>query len=284
VNQANRRFKMSVVKVNPTSPGRRGLVKVNDSSLFKGAPYSPLLEKKSRNGGRNNSGKITTRHQGGGHKQHYRLVDFKRDKDGIIGVVERLEYDPNRSANIALIKYLDGERRYIIASKGLVIGDNIQNGSSAPIKAGNSLMLRNIPVGSNVHCIELKPGKGAQLARSAGTSVQLVAREGSYATIRLRSGEMRKIHIDCKATIGEVGNPEHSLKKLGKAGAKRWVGIRPTVRGVVMNPVDHPHGGGEGRTSGGRHPCSPWGLPTKGYKTRSNKRTDSMIVRRRNSR
>ncbi len=273
---------MAIVKLKPTSPGRRFVVKVVNPDLHKGAPHAPLLEKKSKQGGRNNAGRITTRHQGGGHKQHYRVIDFKRNKDGIIGTVERLEYDPNRTSHIALIKYTDGERRYIIAPRGLAAGDEIVSGSAAPIKPGNCLPLRNIPVGSTVHCIELKVGKGAQLARSAGAAVQLVAREGGYATLRLRSGEMRKVHAECRATIGEVGNSEHNLRKLGKAGAKRWLGVRPTVRGVVMNPVDHPHGGGEGRTSGGRHPCTPWGVPTKGYKTRNNKRTDGMIVRRRN--
>ena len=273
---------MALVKTKPTSPARRHLVKVVNSELHKGAPYAPLLEKKSKSGGRNNTGRITTRHIGGGHKQHYRIVDFKRNKDGIPAKVERLEYDPNRSAYIALVLYADGERRYIIAPQGLSAGDEIMSGSGAPIKAGNTLPLRNIPVGSLVHCIEMKVNKGAQLARSAGASVQLVAREGAHATLRLRSGEMRKVLIDCRATLGSVSNPEHSLRKLGKAGATRWRGVRPTVRGVAMNPVDHPHGGGEGRTSGGRHPVSPWGTPTKGYKTRSNKRTDSMIVRRRN--
>jgi len=275
---------MAIVKSKPTSPGRRFVVKVVNDELHKGAPHAPLVEKQSRNGGRNNAGRITTRHVGGGHKQHYRVIDFKRDKDGIPAVVERLEYDPNRTANIALLKYADGERRYIIAPKGVSAGDPILSGSNAPIKSGNTLPLRNMPVGSQIHCIELKPGKGAQIARSAGASVQLVAREGSYVTVRLRSGEMRKIHVDCRATVGEVGNSEHSLRSLGKAGAKRWRGVRPTVRGVAMNPVDHPHGGGEGRTSGGRHPVSPWGMPTKGKKTRSNKRTDNMIVRRRNNR
>jgi large subunit ribosomal protein L2 len=272
---------MPVVKLKPTSPGRRFVVKVVNPDLHKGEPYAPLLEKKSKNGGRNNQGRITTRHQGGGHKQHYRVIDFKRNKDGIPGIVERLEYDPNRTAHIALVKYLDGERRYIIAPKGVQAGAELLSGAEAPIKAGNCLMLRNIPVGSTVHCVELKPGKGAQLARSAGASVQLVAREGRHATIRLRSGEMRKVLAECKATIGEVSNSEHSLRKLGKAGASRWRGVRPTVRGVVMNPVDHPHGGGEGRTSGGRHPVTPWGVPTKGHKTRKNKRTDGMILRRR---
>ncbi|MEN8168613.1 MAG: 50S ribosomal protein L2 [Pseudomonadota bacterium] len=272
---------MPLVKLKPTSPGRRFVVRVVNPELHKGAPHAPLLEKKSKSGGRNNNGRITTRHIGGGHKQHYRVIDFKRNKDGIPGVVERLEYDPNRTANIALVLFADGERRYIIAPKGVSAGDSLMSGSGAPIKAGSCLQLRDIPVGTTVHCIELKPGKGAQIARSAGTSAQLLAREGSHATLRLRSGEVRKVLADCKATIGEVSNSEHSLRKLGKAGASRWRGVRPTVRGVVMNPVDHPHGGGEGRTSGGRHPVSPWGVPTKGYKTRSNKRTDGMIVRRR---
>lgn len=272
---------MAIVKLKPTSPGRRFVVKVVNPDLHKGAPHAPLLDKKTSKGGRNNSGRITMRHQGGGHKQHYRIVDFKRDKDGIAGVVERLEYDPNRTANIALIKYADGERRYIIAPRGVAAGDELMSGAQSPIKPGNCMALRDIPVGSTVHCIELKAGKGAQLARSAGASVQLVAREGAYATLRLRSGEMRKVRAECRATIGEVGNSEHSLKKFGKAGAKRWIGIRPTVRGTAMNPVDHPHGGGEGRNFG-KHPTTPWGVPTKGYKTRNNKRTDKMIVRRRN--
>lgn len=272
---------MAIVKQNPTSAGRRFVVKVMTPGLHKGEPYAPLLEKKSKNSGRNNQGRVTARHQGGGHKQHYRVIDFKRNKDGIPARVERIEYDPNRSAHIALMLYADGERRYIVAPKGVQAGDSLQSGVDAPIKAGNCLPLRNIPVGTTVHCIEIKPGKGAQLARSAGAAVQLVAREGGYATLRLRSGELRKIQVDCKATVGEVGNEEHSLRSLGKAGASRWRGIRPTVRGVAMNPVDHPHGGGEGRTSGGRHPVSPWGKPTKGAKTRHNKRTDGMIVRRR---
>ncbi len=272
---------MPIVKTKPTSPGRRFVVKVVTPDLHKGRPHAPLVEKQTRNGGRNNMGRITTRHQGGGHKQHYRLVDFKRDKDNIPAKVERLEYDPNRSAHIALLLYADGERRYIIAPRDVSAGATLISGPAAPIKAGNALPLRNIPVGSQVHCVELRPGKGAQLARSAGASMQLIAREGNYATLRMRSGEIRKVHADCKATIGSVGNEEHNLRSLGKAGAKRWRGIRPTVRGVAMNPVDHPHGGGEGRTSGGRHPVSPWGVPTKGYKTRSNKRTDRLIVRRR---
>jgi large subunit ribosomal protein L2 len=272
---------MAILKRKPTSPGRRHVVSVVTEGLHKGAPHKPLLEKQSKSGGRNNNGRITTRHIGGGHKQHYRLIDFKRVKDGIPAEVERIEYDPNRTAHIALLKYADGERRYIIAPRGVKAGDQLMSGDSAPIKAGNCLPLRNIPVGSVVHCIELKPGKGAQMARSAGAAVQLVAREGRHATLRLRSGEMRKVLTECRATVGEVSNSEHSLRKLGKAGAARWRGVRPTVRGVAMNPVDHPHGGGEGRTSGGRHPVSPWGTPTKGYKTRKNKRTDKLIVRRR---
>ena len=272
---------MPLVKRKPTSAGRRFVVSVVNPDLHKGKPHAPLLEKKSKSGGRNNAGRITTRHVGGGHKQHYRVIDFKRNKDGIPAKVERLEYDPNRSANIALVCYADGERAYIIAPKGLNAGDSIENGEQAAIKVGNTLPLRNIPVGSVIHCIEMKPGKGAQIARSAGTSVQLVAREGQYVTLRLRSGEMRKVLSECRATLGQVSNQEHNLRSLGKAGASRWRGVRPTVRGVAMNPVDHPHGGGEGRTSGGRHPISPWGTPTKGYKTRSNKRTDKMIVRRR---
>jgi large subunit ribosomal protein L2 len=272
---------MAIVKSKPTSAGRRFVVSVVTDGLHKGEPYGPLLEKKTRSGGRNNQGRITTRHVGGGHKQHYRVIDFKRDKDGIPGRVERLEYDPNRSAHIALVLYADGERRYMIAPKGVAAGDPVISGSNAPIRPGNCLPLRNIPVGTVVHCIEMKPGKGAQMARSAGAAVQLVAREGQHATLRLRSGEMRKVPADCRATVGEVSNSEHSLRKFGKAGAKRWMGIRPTVRGTAMNPVDHPHGGGEGRNFG-RHPVTPWGVPTKGYKTRKNKRTDSMIVRRRN--
>jgi large subunit ribosomal protein L2 len=275
---------MALVKVKPTSAGRRGLVKVVNPSLHKGRPFDALTEQKTSTAGRNNHGHITTRHKGGGHKQHYRVVDFKRNKDGIVAKVERLEYDPNRSANIALLLYADGERRYIIATKGMVVGQEVISGSEAPIKAGNALPIRNIPVGTTIHCIELQPGKGAQLARSAGTSVQLLAREGSYAQVRLRSGEIRRIHVECRATVGEVGNEENNLRKIGKAGANRWRGIRPTVRGTAMNPVDHPHGGGEGRTGEGRVPVNPWGQPTKGYRTRSNKRTDSMIVQRRRKR
>lgn len=272
---------MALIKVKPTSPGRRGVVKVVNPILYKGRPLSSLVVKKKKHAGRNHNGHITVRHQGGGHKQAYRLIDFLRNKDGIPAKVERLEYDPNRSANIALLCYADGERRYIIANKGMVAGQQIISGSEAPIKFGNALPIRNIPVGTTICCIEMHPGKGAQLARSAGASAQLLAREGQYAQVRLRSGEVRKIHIECKATIGEVGNEENNLRKFGKAGAMRWRGIRPTVRGVVMNPIDHPHGGGEGRTGEGRVPVSPWGQPTKGYRTRKNKRTNSMIVQRR---
>jgi large subunit ribosomal protein L2 len=272
---------MALVKSKPTSPGKRFQVRVVNKELSKEGPYEPLVESLSKSGGRNNKGRITTRHVGGGHKRRYRVIDFKRNKDGIPAVVERIEYDPNRTAHIALLKYADGERRYILAPKGVAVGAPLMSGRESPIKPGNCLPLANVPVGSTVHAIELKPGRGAQVARSAGAGVQLVAREGMYATLRLRSGEMRRVQTDCRATIGEVGNGEHALRKLGKAGATRWRGVRPTVRGVAMNPVDHPHGGGEGRTSGGRHPVSPWGTPTKGYKTRSNKRTDNMIVRRR---
>ncbi|QDX82578.1 50S ribosomal protein L2 [Denitratisoma sp. DHT3] len=272
---------MALVKVKPTSPGRRAVVKVVNPNLHKGQPYAALVEAKGNAAGRNVHGRITTRHKGGGHKQNYRVIDFRRTKDGIPGKVERLEYDPNRSANIALILYADGERRYIVATKGMVVGQEIMSGSEAPIKSGNALPIRNIPVGTTIHCVEMTPGKGAQLARSAGASVQLLAREGMYAQLRLRSGEIRRVHVECRATVGEVGNEEHSLRKIGKAGANRWRGIRPTVRGVAMNPIDHPHGGGEGRTGEGRVPVSPWGQPTKGYRTRSNKRTDNMIVQRR---
>jgi large subunit ribosomal protein L2 len=275
---------MALIKSKPTSAGSRFVVRVKTEGLHKGKPFAGLTEKKSKNSGRNNQGRVTTRHKGGGHKQHYRIVDFKRDKLDIAAKVERIEYDPNRTAHIALLLYKDGERRYIIAPKGIQVGQEVLSSEFAPIKTGNCLPLRNIPVGSQIHCVELKPGKGAQLARSAGASVQLIAKEGAYATIRLRSSEMRKVLIECKAVMGEVSNSEHNLASLGKAGAKRWRGVRPTVRGVAMNPVDHPHGGGEGRTSGGRHPVSPWGTPTKGYKTRNNKRTDDLIVRGRKHR
>lgn len=272
---------MALVKVKPTSAGRRSVVKVVNPDLHKGRPIASLVEKKANKAGRNNHGHITTRHKGGGHKKHYRFVDFRRNKDGVPAKVERLEHDPNRSANLALLCYADGERRYIVAPKGVGVGSQLMSGSDASIKPGNAMPLRNIPVGTTVHCVEMTPGKGAQLARSAGTSVQLLAREGSYAQLRLRSGEIRRVHVECRATIGEVGNEEHNLRSIGKAGANRWRGIRPTVRGVAMNPIDHPHGGGEGKTAAGRDPCSPWGTPAKGYRTRRNKRTANMIVQRR---
>lgn len=270
---------MAIVKLSPTSPGQRFAIKVVNKDLHKGAPHPALVVKKSKTGGRNNQGRITCRHIGGGHRQKYRLIDFKRDKDGVPAKVERIEYDPNRSAHIALLLYSDGERRYMIAPRGLKIGDEVISGNDVAIKVGNCLPLNNIPVGSVLHCIEMQPGGGAKLARSAGSSVQLIAREGIYATLRLRSGEMRKVLADCRAVVGEVSNAEHNLRSYGKAGATRHRGVRPTVRGTAMNPIDHPHGGGEGRTKGGRHPVSPWGVPTKGYKTRNNKRTNKYIIR-----
>jgi len=272
---------MAVIKMKPTTPGQRGMVKISRGHLHKGEGYAPLLEPQHQKSGRNNNGHITTRHKGGGHRHHYRVVDFRRNKDGIAAKVERIEYDPNRTAHLALVVYADGERRYIIAPRGVEVGQTLMSGSEAPIRAGNTLPVRNIPVGSTIHCIELQPGGGAQLARSAGTSATLLAREGTYAQVRMRSGEVRKIHIECRATIGEVANEEHSLRQIGKAGVKRHMGIRPTVRGVVMNPVDHPHGGGEGKTGEGRHPVDPWGNLTKGYRTRNNKRTQTFIVSRR---
>ena len=271
----------TVIKRKPTSPGRRFVVSVVDNDLHKGKPFAALTESKNRINGRNNRGKITVRHRGGGHKQRYRIIDFKRNKDDIESTVERIEYDPNRSAHLALLKYADGERRYIIAPSKIKVGDPILSADQTEMKFGNCMKLINIPLGTTIHCVEMKPGKGAQIARSAGTSARLVAKEGIYATLRLQSGEMRKILSDCRATLGTVSNQENNLRSLGKAGAKRWRGVRPTVRGVAMNPVDHPHGGGEGRTSGGRHPSTPWGIPTKGYKTRKNQRTDDLIVRRR---
>jgi large subunit ribosomal protein L2 len=273
---------MALIKLKPTSPGTRFVVKVDRSHLHKGEPYAGLVTHQNRTGARNNFGRITTRHIGGGSRQKYRIIDFKRDKDGIAATVERLEYDPNRTAYLALLLYKDGERRYILAPKGVQPGEEIRSGADSPIKAGNSMQLRHIPVGSTIHNIELKPGKGGQLVRSAGSSAQYTAREGIYASIRLKSGETRKVHVDCRATIGEVGNDEHNLRSYGKAGAIRWLGVRPTVRGGAMNPVDHPHGGGEGKAGQGNpHPVSPWGWQTKGKKTRHNKRTDSMIVQRR---
>lgn len=272
---------MPLIKSKPTSPGKRGELRVVHHHLHKGKPHAALVEKLNKSGGRNNQGRITVRHIGGGVRTQYRLIDFKRNKDKIEARVERIEYDPNRTALIALLVYSDGERRYIIAPNGLEKGQTVVSGDDSPIVTGNCLPLKNIPLGTTVHCIELKPGKGAQLLRSAGCSGQIVAKEGAYVTVKLRSGEMRKILAACRAVIGEVSNSENNLRSLGKAGAKRWRGVRPTVRGVAMNPVDHPHGGGEGRTSGGRHPVTPWGVPTKGYKTRNNKRTDRFIVRRR---
>ena len=272
---------MAVIQIKPTSPGRRGMVKVTRDHLHKGDAYAPLLEPQFQKAGRNNNGHITTRHKGGGHKHHYRVVDFKRNKDGIPANVERIEYDPNRTAHIALVCYADGERRYIIAPRGLEVGATILSGAEAPIRVGSTMPIRNIPVGSTIHCIELKIGAGAQLARSAGASATLGARGGACARVRMRSGEVRRIHIECRATIGEVSNEEHSLRQLGKAGVKRWMGLRPTVRGMVMNTDDHTLGGGEGRVKGGRHPVDPWGNLTKGYRTRNNKRTQNMIVSRR---
>ncbi|XBC39174.1 MAG: 50S ribosomal protein L2 [Buchnera aphidicola (Nurudea shiraii)] len=271
---------MAIVKCKPTSPGRRHVIKSVNFNLHKGNPYFPLVKKKNKSGGRNNNGRITTRHIGGGHKKSYRVIDFKRNKDNISAVVERLEYDPNRSANIALILYQDGERRYILAPKGLKVGSKVISGVSPDIKIGNVLPMKNIPIGTMIHNVEMKPGKGAQIARSAGACIQLVSKEDKYVIVRLRSGEIRKLESKCKATIGEVGNEEHMLTVLGKAGASRWSGIRPTVRGTAMNPVDHPHGGGEGKNFG-KHPVSPWGLQTKGKKTRRNKRTDRFIIKNR---
>ena len=275
---------MALKPLNPTSPGQRFAVRVVTPELHKGKPHRSLTRPRPGSGGRNNAGRITTRHRGGGHKRHYRVVDFRRNKDGIAARVERLEYDPNRSAHLALLVYADGERRYILAPIGVKQGQQLMSGPEAPIRTGNCLPLSRIPLGTQIHNIEMKPGKGGQLARAAGTSAQLLAREGPHATLRMRSGEMRKVPTACRATIGEVGNEQHGLRKDGKAGVKRWRGIRPTVRGVAMNPVDHPHGGGEGRSSGGRHPVSPWGVPTKGFRTRRRKGVERMIVRRRNSR
>jgi large subunit ribosomal protein L2 len=273
---------MALIKLKPTSPGTRFQLRISKSHLHKGGPYEPLTTTQSKTGARNHFGRITTRHIGGGSRQKYRLIDFRRDKDGIAAKVERVEYDPNRTAHIALLLYADGERRYILAPKGVKQGDELRSGGESPIKPGNAMALRHIPVGSTVHNIELKPGRGGQLARSAGGSAQYTSREGIHAYIRLKSGETRKVHIDCRATLGELSNDEHNLRVYGKAGAKRWLGIRPTVRGLAMNPVDHPHGGGEGKSGQGNpHPVSPWGWQTKGKKTRRNKRTSNMIVQRR---
>lgn len=272
---------MAIKKYKPTSPGRRGMSSQDFSTITKGQPEKKLLEKKSKSGGRNNRGRTTSRFRGGGHKQRYRTIDFKRTKTGVPARVAAIEYDPNRSARIALLHYLDGDKSYILAPAKLKVGDEIVSANSADIKAGNSLPLRYIPTGTDIHCVELKIGGGGQLGRAAGTRVVLMAKEGKWATLRLPSGEMRKVHIDCRATIGQLGNSDHSNVDWGKAGRMRWRGRRPHNRGVSMNPVDHPMGGGEGRSSGGRHPCTPWGAPTKGYRTRHNKRTDQFIVRRR---
>jgi large subunit ribosomal protein L2 len=273
---------MALIKLKPTSPGTRFQVRISRKQLHKGGPFEPLTVAQNRTGARNHFGRITTRHIGGGSRQRYRLIDFRRDKDGVKGAVERIEYDPNRTAHIALVLYADGERRYILAPKGVKEGDEIRSGSEAPIKSGNAMALRHIPIGSLVHNIELKPGRGGQLARSAGGSAQYTSREGIHAYLRLKSGETRKVHIDCRATLGELANDEHNLRQYGKAGAIRWRGVRPTVRGLAMNPVDHPHGGGEGKSGQGNpHPVSPWGWNTKGKKTRRNKRTSNMIVQRR---
>lgn len=272
---------MGIRKYKPTSPARRGMSVSTFEELSTRSPERSLLEPLRRRGGRNNAGRVSTRHQGGGHKKRYRLIDFKRDKFNIPGRVDSIEYDPNRTSRISLVIYPDGDKRYIITPEGLKVGDTIVSADTADIRPGNTLSLKVIPVGTEVHCVELKPGKGAQLARSAGTSVQLAGRDAGYAQIKLRSGEIRRVREECLATIGVVGNAEHFNIEIGKAGRKRWRGIRPTVRGVAMNPIDHPHGGGEGKTSGGRHPVSPWGTPTKGYRTRNNKRTDKYRIRRR---
>ncbi len=272
---------MALKKHNPTSPGARQLVTVDRSGLWKGKPEKSLTEGKHRSGGRNSNGRITSFNRGGGHKQRYRVIDWKRNKFGVTGTVERLEYDPNRTAFIALVNYEDGEKRYILAPQRLQPGDKIVSGENADIKPGNALPLKNMPVGTIVHNIEMRVGKGGQIARSAGTYAQLVGRDQGYAQVKLSSGELRIVRQECIATVGAVSNPDHMNTNKGKAGRNRWLGRRPNVRGVVMNPVDHPHGGGEGRSSGGRHPCTPWGKPTKGYKTRKNKSTDKYIIRKR---
>lgn len=272
---------MSIKKYKPTSPGRRGMSGFGFEEITTSKPEKSLLVPLKKSGGRNNNGRITVRHRGGGHKRQYRIIDFKRNKFDIPAKVLTIEYDPNRNARISLVQYIDGEKRYIITPEGLKVGDNIVSSSEAEIRIGNTMPLKNIPVGSILHCVELKPKKGAQLARSAGASVQLMGKDKDYVQLKLRSGEIRLVRAECLATIGTVSNSEFMNMKKGKAGRNRWMGVRPTVRGVVMNPVDHPHGGGEGRTSGGRHPVSPWGVPTKGFRTRKNKATDKYIVRRR---
>jgi large subunit ribosomal protein L2 len=274
---------MALKQFKPTTPGRRGLVLVKREGLWAGKPEKALTEGLRKKGGRNNTGHITARRRGGGHKRRYRLIDFKRNKFDVVGTVERLEYDPNRTAFIALINYEDGERQYIIAPQRLAIGDMVVSGEQVDIKPGNAMPMKNIPVGTIIHNVEMKPGKGAQMARSAGTYVQLIGKDQGYVQLRLSSGELRMVRGECMATVGAVSNPDQQNIKLGKAGRNRWLGKRPSVRGVAMNPIDHPHGGGEGRTSGGRHPVTPWGKPTKGKRTRSNKKTDRLIMRRRHS-
>ena len=272
---------MAIRTYKPTSPGRRFQTVSTFEEITRTTPERSLLRPLKKTGGRNNLGRVTSRHRGGGHKRRYRVIDFKREKDGVPGRVESIEYDPNRSARVALLHYADGEKRYILAPVGLQAGDTVMSGPGADIRPGNAMALQDMPLGLTIHNIELYPGRGGQLARSAGASAQLMAREGAYAQLRLASGEMRLVRTVCRATVGQVGNVDHENISIGKAGRSRWLGRRPRVRGVAMNPVDHPHGGGEGRTSGGRHPCTPWGVPTKGYKTRRNKRTTKYIVRRR---
>ncbi len=272
---------MGLKQYRPTTPGQRGLVLIDRAGLWKGKPEKSLTEGLQRPGGRNNLGRVTARHRGGGHKRRYRIVDFKRLKTGVPAVVERLEFDPNRTAFIALIRYDDGELAYILAPQRLAVGDSVVAGPGADIKPGNALPLQNIPVGTIIHNVEMKRGKGGQIARSAGTYAQLIGKDQGYAQLRLSSGELRMVRAECMATIGAVSNPDQQNVKIGKAGRTRWLGWRPTVRGVAMNPIDHPHGGGEGKTSGGRHPVTPWGKPTKGKRTRNNKRTDRLIMRRR---
>ncbi|MDG2319653.1 MAG: 50S ribosomal protein L2 [Rhodospirillaceae bacterium] len=272
---------MALKKYKPVTNGMRGLVLVDRSDLHKGGPVKALTEGLTKSGGRNNHGRMTMRHIGGGHKRRYRKIDFKRRKFDVSATVERIEYDPNRTAFIALIKYDDGDLSYIVAPQRLQLGDKVIASEVADIKPGNAMPLKNVPVGTIIHNIEIKPGKGAQIARSAGCYAQLIGKDGGYAQVRLSSGELRLVRGECMCSVGAVSNPDNKNQKLGKAGRKRWMGVRPTVRGVVMNPVDHPHGGGEGKTSGGRHPVTPWGKPTKGKKTRSNKRTDGLIMRSR---
>jgi large subunit ribosomal protein L2 len=272
---------MALKQFKPTTPGQRGLVLIDRSGLWKGKPEKALTEGLRGHGGRNNTGRITARRRGGGHKRRYRIVDFKRRKMDVPAKVERLEYDPNRSGFIALIRYEDGELSYILAPQRLAVGDTVISGRSVDVKPGNALPLQNIPVGTIIHNVEMKKGKGGQIARAAGTYAQLIGKDQGYAQLRLNSGELRMVRAECMATIGAVSNPDQQNIKIGKAGRSRWLGVRPSVRGVAMNPIDHPHGGGEGKTSGGRHPVTPWGKPTKGKRTRNNKRTDALIMRRR---